>query len=448
MTSAAKAPGGLPLIGHLLPLVRDPLAFMSSLPAVGDVVEIRVGPARAVVVCDPELTRQVLADDATFDKGGPLIDRLREIIGDGLGVCPHSLHRRQRRLAQPAFHQARMPGYAGLMTGHITETLRSWSPGQILDVYAEMLDLTSAVLLSTMFSSSLPPGDRLHHDMTTITDGLYRRMLSPKPLNRLPTPGNRRYRRADARLHRVVGSVVADRRADGADHGDLLSALLEAGDDGTGLSDAEIIANTMMFLLTGTETTASSLAWAFHLVAAHPEIERSLHAEVDAVLAGRPATHADLPRLDLTGRVITETLRLYPPGWLLTRTATRDVLLGGRRIRGNTTVIYSPYVLHRRADLFSAPERFDPDRWLPGRPRPERHTLIPFSAGARKCVGDTFATTEATLTLASVASRWALRPVPGCPVTAARSAALYPRNLRMRADPRHPVSRPRQGDGS
>lgn len=454
MTTASGAvpvaPGRLPLLGHLLPLARDPLTFLSSLPACGDLVEVRIGPTRAIVVCDPDLTHRLLTDDRTFDKGGALIEKAREIVGDSLGTCPHGRHRRQRRLAQPAFHQARMPGYADIMTERITDATRSWRPGRILDVYAEMLGITSEILLATMFSSSLPARSdrgRLHRDFVTVIDGMYRRMLTPRPLNRLPTRRNRRYRQAVARLRRSVRTVLADRRADGTDHGDLLSALLAARDTGIGigigigttdqsLSDAEITDNTMMFLLAGTETTATTLAWALHLLTEHPETERALHAEVDAVLDGRPASHADLPHLELTGRVITETLRLYPPGWIFTRTVTADTRLGGHRLPANTTVVYSPYLLHRRADLFGDPDRFDPDRWLPDRPLPGRRTLIPFSSGSRKCIGDTFAVTEAVLALASIASRWTLHRVPGPPVTAARSAALYPRHLRMRVEAR------------
>ncbi|MFH7594113.1 cytochrome P450 [Streptomyces racemochromogenes] len=442
------APGRLPVLGHLIPMVRDPLAFLSSLPAAGDVVEIRLGPVRAVVVCDPGLTHQVLTDDRTFDKGGEFIERLKEVIGDGVGLCPHRLHRRQRRLMQPAFHPDRMARYADVMNEQITGLVRTWRPGQVLDVYAEMTDLTANVLVATMFSSPRPGRDGtdgLRRDTTVIVDSVYRRMLTPQPLLRLPTRANRRYRRADARLHRTVHALLAERRASGVEHGDLLSALLHAQDEGPGasaarsLSDPEIIANVLMFLLAGTETTASALAWALHLVAAHPRIEHDLHAEVDSVLDGRCARHTDLPRLDLAGRIVTESLRLYPPGWFLTRTAATATRLGGHRIPRGTTVVYSPYLLHRRPDLFEEPNRFDPDRWLPDRPPPDRHSLIPFGNGSRKCIGDTFATTEATLALAGIASRWTLRHLPGPPVAPARSASLYPGRLRMRAEARKPV---------
>ncbi|MER7763113.1 cytochrome P450 [Streptomyces sp. NPDC097619] len=445
--SLPRAPGRVPLLGHMIPLALDPLGFLAALPRRGDVVEIRLGPVRAVVVCDPALTHGVLTDDKTFDKGGELIERLREVIGDGLGLCPHDRHRRQRRLAQPAFHHERMPGYADRMAEHAADVTGAWRPGQDLDVYAEMTGLTTRVLLASMFSSALSgPAEHeaLRRDVTTVVDSVYRRLLTPRPLLRLPTPANRRYRRANARLHTVVESLLARRRAGPAEDGDLLAALTTAGEGFStapedGLSASEVVANAMMFLLAGVETTASALAWSLHLIAAHPEVERGLHAEVDAVLEGnRPPRYADLPHLDLTGRIVTEALRLYPPGWLLTRTVTADTLLGGHPIARGTTVVYSPYVLQRRADRFEDPDRFDPDRWLPDRPRTDRQAFIPFSSGSRKCIGDAFAVAETTLTVAAIASCWTLRPVPGPPVTPARSASLYPRNLRMRTEARRP----------
>ena len=161
------APGGWPLLGHVVPLLTAPLAFVNSLPSLGDLVQIRLGPMKAVVVCDPELTRQVLVHDQVFDKGGPMYERARELVGDGLGTCPHSRHRRQRRLTQPAFHHARLPAYARTMTEQINTVTGGWRDGQVLDVLAEMQALTTRVMLATMFSTSLtgrgPPAVHQRH---------------------------------------------------------------------------------------------------------------------------------------------------------------------------------------------------------------------------------------------------------------------------------------------
>ncbi|PZS40380.1 MAG: cytochrome P450 [Pseudonocardiales bacterium] len=440
--AAGTAPGAIPLLGHTLPLLRNPLRFLTSLPARGDLVRIRIGPVEAIVVCAPELIRQVLLNDRVFDKGGPFFDRGREVAGDGLINCPHSLHRRQRRLAQPAFHSTRLPGYAQVMTKHIAEVTGSWQDGQVLDVLPEMMTLTARIAVETMFSDALPAAllGTVLDDFNTVLAGIYKRVLMPPSLVKLLIFGNHRYDRARLRLRGIIGRVITDRRVSGADRGDLLSTLLSARDpaDNKGLSDIEIVDQVITFFMAGSETTASTLAWAVHLLARHPDVEHWLHAEVDAVLAGAPASFEDLPKLELTGRVVTETLRMYPPGWMFTRTTTTDTRLGGHPIPAGSILVYSPYLLHHRPDLYPDPDRFDPDRWTDGHTaQPPREALIPFGGGARKCIGDTFAVAEATLALATLATRWYLRLRPGRHIHPARFIVLRPRGLRMRATARN-----------
>ncbi|WP_172387761.1 cytochrome P450 [Streptomyces sp. MNP-20] len=433
------APHAWPLLGHLTKLVRDPFTLLESLPAHGELVRLRMGPLPLVVICDPELTRQALLDDRTFDKGGPFWDRGREAVGDGLGSCPHSAHRRLRRLAQPAFHPGRQPGYARIMTACIKEVVGSWSPGQILDIPSEMMRITSKVTVAALFSDSLPAAGLGHlvDDVKTIADGVFQRMILIPPLDRLPTRGNRAYLRANTRLRRACNSIIAARRAEDTDNGDLLSALVTASDPEDGrMSDTEISDTIVAVFLAGTETTASALAWALHLLASHPEIEQRMHLEVDSALRGASPTHADLPRLKLTERIVTEALRLYAPVWFVTRTVTRDTHLGGYPLPAGTSIAFSPYLIHHRPDLYTNPKAFNPDRWDPKRP-PSRHTLIPFATGARKCIGDTFAMTEATLALATITARWRLKHQPGHrQVRPALGGALRPRELRMQATPR------------
>ncbi|MFE0175870.1 cytochrome P450 [Streptomyces sp. NPDC059002] len=437
------APKALPLVGHLIPLLRNPLEFLNSLPPHGDLVRIQLGPVPLVMICDPELTRQALVDDRVFDKGGPIFDRVREVVGnDGLASCPYSAHRRLRRLAQPAFHPARFPGYAKAMSTCIEDATGSWRAGQVLDVPTEMMTITSRITAATLFSGALPPGELgpVLHDVKTFFDGFYQRMFMVPPLDRLPTPGNRAHVRARTRLRDAFDQIIARRRIEGVDHDDLLSALIAAHDpedDSRGMTDAEISDTVVTFFLAGTETTAALLAWALDLLARHPGIARRLHAEVDEVLGGARATHADLPRLELTHRVITETLRLRPPGWIFTRAVTADTRLGGHLLPAGSTVVYSPYLIHHRPDLYDEPETFDPDRWDPKRPQPPRHALLPFASGARKCIGDTFGMTEAVLALATITARWRLAHLPGQrQVRPALGLALRPRRLQMQVKPR------------
>ncbi|MGD9485901.1 cytochrome P450 [Streptomyces sp. TRM70308] len=353
---------------------------------------------------------------------------------------PHHLHRKQRRLTQPAFHPARLPGYAQVMAEQIASVTDSWRQDRPIDVLAAMQTVTAHSLVTTVLANTVHDSASLHtmlDDLGTVVRSFSLRTFLPPPLNRLPTAGHRRYRRAQTRLRKAIGSVVADRRAGATDHGDLLSALLAArdptahGSTHQSLSPTELTDQCASFFGAGTDTTAAALAWARYLVALHPDIEDRLHAEVDSVAGGRPPTFEDIPRLELTGRVITETLRLYPPIWMLSRVATCDTQLGGHPIPSGATVLYSPYLVHHRPDLYADPERFDPDRWEDGQAtlRPSRGRLVPFGAGSRKCIGDTFAMTEATLALATIAARWRLEPVPGLRVRFSPAAILAPQGL-------------------
>ncbi|MDX8141367.1 cytochrome P450 [Lentzea sp. BCCO 10_0061] len=436
------SPAALPLLGHALSLLRDPFGFLTTLPPHGDLVRIRLGPFSAVVVCDPDLTRQVTLDDRTYDKGGALVDRAREMVGDGLIVCPRSQHRRLRRLTQPAFHHSKVPGYANTTAAHVAAASGRWKDGEVLDVTAQMLAALLDSVVEMLFSDTLPREtvQELIEDFTVMVRGMFRRTVLPPALTRLRTSGNRRYERHIARLHRTVDTIIAQRRT-GPDHDDLLSVILstldteQPGEAPTaGLSDGEVRDQILSFLFAGSETTAATVAWALHLLAEHPEIERQVQAEVDAVLAGGPADFSHLPDLDLTGRVVSETVRLYPSAWFMTRHATTDTTLGGHAIPAGTTVAISPYLIHHRADLYPAPDAFDPGRWKTTDPTDRKNTAyIPFSAGPRMCIGDGLGPAQVTLAVATVVARWRLSSVPGGTVRPDTAATLRPRKLLMTA---------------
>ncbi|MEV8533125.1 cytochrome P450 [Streptomyces sp. NPDC051211] len=438
--SFGQAPRALPLLGHTLPLLRDPHSFLTSLPAFGDLVRIRIGPSIAIMICDPELTRQVLLDDRTFDKAGLVLDRVAEVLGDGMATCPHSRHRRQRRLAQPAFHPSRFPDYTQTMREQADLMVDTWRDGQVLDVLPAMVSLTACTTAEALFKGSLPPHAQRQviDDIITLPKGIYRRAISPHTLNRVPTPGNRRYRRARTRLRQTVDGIVIARQAEGTDHGDLLSALLATrnfgavdGHDDLALTDAEISDQAITFFLGGVETAASALAWSLHLLGQHPAVTSRLQAEIDAVIAGESVSYEHLAELTYTRQILTETLRLRPPIWISTRVTSVDTNLGGHPIPAGTTIIYSPYLIHHRNDLYDNPEHFDPDRWDETRMTPQRSALVPFSGGPRKCIGDNFAIAEAIIALATIYARWQLRPIPNNRVRPAFNITLTPHHLRM-----------------
>ncbi|MFD8320724.1 cytochrome P450 [Kitasatospora purpeofusca] len=435
------APKARPLVGHAVRLLRDPLAFLTGLPEYGDLVRVRIGPFTMHVVCGAELTHQVLLDDKTFDKGGPIFARVREVTGNGLASCLHDDHRKQRRLVQPAFRPERVVDYTHTMTAIADAATGAWQEGQVLDVPAEMMRITTATLAATAFSDAFHRSvhDQLITDIGTVVGGLYKRVFMPAPLDRIPTRGNRAYGTASARIRTVLEQAVSDRRTSPTAEDNLLSRLLAARDSesgGAGMSDREIVDSLVTFFIAGVETTAHALAWALYLLTQNPEVERRLHSEVDAVLSGGPATHADLGRLGFAGHVITETLRFCGPIWLLTRTVTKDTRLGDYELRAGSTVLYSPYIVHHRKEHFEDPFSFDPDRWDASRARSPRGAVIPFGAGARKCIGDNYAMAQAVLTLATVARRWRLRPLSSNDTRPALALTLRPRELLMRATSR------------
>ncbi|WP_082319764.1 cytochrome P450 [Streptomyces afghaniensis] len=455
--TVGTAPGIFPFIGHGVDLVRRPLAFLNSLSQHGDLVEIRLGPQRAWMACHPDLVHQVLRDPRTFDKGGPLYDRLRMLLGDGVGTCRHEDHRRQRRMLQPEFRKARVTDQVRLMGEEVESVCRAWRAGQVVDVSAAMMDLSTRVVSRVLFSDSLDTDTaaEMRRCLATVFRGMFVRTVMPvDALFRVPTPANRRYRHASDRLRAIVDAAIARRRRGTPhdDRDDLLGTLLTAtrADGGTAITDQEVHGQVLTLMFAGVESTALCLSSAFELLGRHPEEERRLHSEVDAVLAsGRPPGPDGLPRLLHTRCVLTETLRHRPPGWLFTRLTTQETELAGHRLPQGATVMFSPYLLHHDPALFPDPHRFLPDRWLPEEAvAVPPGAMIPFGAGSRKCIGETLALTEATVAVAFIARHWRLRHLPGRTERLRPAASLGPRELVMVSEPRsrQPESTPPRAD--
>ncbi|MBB5110005.1 cytochrome P450 [Streptomyces spectabilis] len=440
----ASAPGALPFLGHSLRLAKKPLEFLRSLPAYGDLVEIRLGPRTAYIPCTPELTHQVLIDNDTFDKVGPGMGKVYGALGrEGVGTCPYRAHRRQRGLLQPAFNRTHLAHYSKAMTSEIAGAMESWRDGQVIDVPGQMHALTTRVTARALFASSAKASDaaELQGLVEVLLLGMVQRLVLPLPfLDKIPTPANRRFVRAQRRLREITSQSLADYRDAGIRDGDLLSVLFTARDsDGQPLSGTEVHDNVVTFLLAGTETAATALSWAWHLLGEHPAVRDELHAEVDSVLAGRPARYEDLPQLKVVSRIITESLRIRPPAWLLSRMTTAEIELAGRRIPAGSPILCSVYLMHHLPDVFQDPDRFDPDRWLDhGAASLPRGAHTPFGVGTRKCIGDMFAMNETVMALASVATRWQLDPVPGVTVRPIPRFVLAPHPLPMRLQQRRP----------
>ncbi|WP_052489403.1 cytochrome P450 [Streptomyces sp. 150FB] len=419
--SVAQAPGGLPLLGHLLPMRRRPLEFLTSLQYEGDLVRLNMKGQPLYMACHPELIDQMLKDPRTFDRGGPFYEKTQLLMGNSLGNCPYADHRRQRRLVQPSFRRERIASYPAVIREETEAETATWHPGGTIDANARMHAITARIGARVLLSTDMARDhvDQIVRCLPIVLKGIYRRMVAPIDLvHRIPSPERRGFESALEELRVLIDTVIRDYREAGVDHGDLLSGLLAARyEDGDRLADQEIHDQVMNFLTASTETTATALAWALQLLGRHPEYERRLQEEADAFMAlDGPAGHGpgDLP---YTGRVVTEVLRLYPPGWFVTRVVSTDTELGGQSLPAGTVVFYSSYALHHHRDLFPDPERFDPDRWTPERVKEvPKGAMIPFGSGSRKCIGDDYAMAETSIALATIASRWQLRPTSVTPV--------------------------------
>lgn len=394
----------------------------------------------------------MLKEPHTFDKGGTQYDRLGALMGNGIVTCPQREHRRQRTLLQPGFHPSRIAAYTALMAEEAEALCREWRAGEKIDVTRAMMTLTTRVTSRVLFSGSLDAERAavVRECLTVVVRGLFVRTVVPvDAVFRIPTPANRRYRSALRRLHELIDTIVTERRA-APPREDLLGTLLAAragqgdstrdrnGEVCAGITDQEIHDQVLTLLLTGVETTAMCLASAFGLLAVSPEAERALHREVNAVLPdGHAPGHEELARLEYTRCVVTETLRVRPPGWLFTRITTRETELGGHRLPRGAMVLYSPYLLHHDPVSFTEPDRFLPERWLPQRQSAmPQGAMLPFAAGNRKCIGDRLAVAEAMVVIATVAAHWRLRPVSGQENRPRPAVTLGPRSLTMLCEPR------------
>ncbi len=448
MAHAPLPPGpkGHPLWGNLSDFRRDRLGFLTRAARDwGDVVPLRFGPRRLLLVSDPALIESVLvANSRHFVKGAGL-RRNRHVFGNGLLVSDGDFWRRQRRLAQPAFHRQRIAAYADTMVAYTERLLAGWRDGETRDLHQEMMGLTLEIVAKTLFDADVTGdvravGDALDLLMTSFTARMNLTLLLPESL---PTPTNRRLREAVARLDAIVFGIIERRRAGGEDHGDLLSMLLQARDeDGGRMTDRQLRDEALTLFAAGHETTALALTWTFYLLAQHPAAEAKLAAELDAVLGGRAPTLEDRPNLPYTEQVVTEAMRLYPPAWTIGREAVADCPLGPYQLPKGDAVLMSQWVVHRDPRWFDRPDEFDPDRWADGlAKRLPRFAYFPFGGGPRVCIGNTFAQMEATLLLATIARRYRLALVPGRPIVPAPSITLRPKHgLRVTLHERAPRS--------
>ncbi len=424
-------------------LRRDFLGFLSRVTADhGDAVGFHLGKQGFVVLNHPDLIRDVLITHQRSFAKGRALEEARRVLGNGLLTSEGDFHLRQRRLAQPAFHRDRVAGYGDVMVHYASSMRDRWTDGQQVDMHAEMMRLTLAVVGKTLFDADVEgDAEQVGQALEDVLKAFSFTMLPFGAwLEKLPLPASRRFVQARETLDAMIYRMIAERRASGRDHGDLLSMLMQATDtegDGEGMSDVQLRDEALTIFLAGHETTANALTWTWYLLSQHADVVERLHAEIDAL--GRAPTFADLGQLTYTRRVIAESMRLYPPAYAIGRRAIEPYTFGEYTVPARTIVLVSPFLQHRDARWFPDPERFDPDRWTPEamQARP-KFSYFPFGAGTRICIGEQFAWSEAILMLATLAQRWSAVLVPGHPIALQPRITLRPKHgvrmtLRSRA---------------
>ncbi|HEX8337642.1 MAG TPA: cytochrome P450 [Pyrinomonadaceae bacterium] len=430
-----RGPRGGRLLGNMREFNSDSLGFIErSAREFGDVVPTRFLHVPALFLFHPDHVEQVLATGSkNFIKAATLRSPFfQRLVGRGLVTSEGDFWRRQRRLAQPAFHHDRVEAYAGTMVAATSRMLADWRDGRTLDAHEEMALLTQSVVAQTLFSADVSGEARgIGHALSEIV----RPFASQATLkwildNRLPTPAHLRFNRNVRNIDRFVYRLIEERRASREDTGDLLSMLLAAQDeDGSSMTDRQLRDELMTIFLAGHETTALALTWAWYLLAQNPEAEARLAEELQEVLGGREPTVADLPRLRYADWVLKEAMRLYPPAWAVGRECVRECEVGGHRVGVGTQVLGFQWVIQRDPRWFADPLAFRPERWgEESISRLPRYAYFPFGGGPRLCIGNYFAAMEAVLILSTVARRFRLRLPRGHEVEVFPALSLRPKH--------------------
>ncbi|MEP6924181.1 MAG: cytochrome P450 [Pyrinomonadaceae bacterium] len=406
--------------GHVMSFRRRPIDFLTRMAKLGDISYFKIGSQDAFFINHPDLVRDVfVVNHHKFHKGIGL-QKMKLLLGDGLLTSENELHLRQRRLVQPAFHRQRIAGYAASMIEFGERAANSWDSGATYDVSDEMMRLTLYIVSKTLFNADVESETEEISESVNKMLAAFNLMLMPffGLLQKLPIPQITRYRLAQERINEIIYRIINERRQSGEDAGDLLSILLLAQDEetGIGMSDKQVRDEVLTLFLAGHETTANALTWTWYLLSQNPEAESKFHEEIDRVLENkRLPGFEDYAALKYTEAVFAESMRLFPPAWVVGRTAVENHELAGYKFGKDALVFASPYTMHRNERFYDDAEKFKPERWLHKdriKEASQNFTYFPFGGGVRRCVGEQFAWTEGVLLLATIARKWQLKLVP------------------------------------
>jgi len=402
------------ITGAMRDYQKDPLAFAANCAQQGSMIPMRLFFYHCIFISDPALIEEVLVTQhpnciKPFFLHWPF---MRQLIGNGLLTSEGEFWRRQRRLAQPAFHRERIHEYALTMRDYTAQKIASWQAGQMIDLHEEMMQLTLEIVAKTLFDGEVSDTAKKVGELLAIILKPFEAQATIKWFlhNYLPTPVNRRFHRAKQRLDEIIFKIINEHRTQPSNN-DLLTMLLEARDeDGSQMTTKQLRDEVITLFIAGHETTALALTWTFYLLAQNPEVESRLTDELKNVLGGRAPTITDLPALKYAEKIMKEAIRLYPPVFAFGRETVTAFEIAGQRIPVKSQILIFPYVVHRDPRYFPDPEKFKPERWTEEFIRQlPRFAYLPFGGGPRVCIGISFAMTEALIILATIAQQYRLK---------------------------------------
>ena len=448
----APGPRGHPVLGNTLGFKNDILnTLLDGWRGYGDIVRFRgVGPLFPVYLfVHPDYVMRALKDAPEIYPKTPLInDKWRMVVGEGLICSTGEFWKRQRRIAQPAFDPKRLLTFDGLIAEETKVMLDEWegqaARGEKLDMAREMTHLALANLGGAMFTTDWRREAAVMAGAVEKAIGHAYHQIEAviSPPEWAPIPANKRFKESRAVLHGIMERIIESRRGlpDDEHPQDLLGGLMTTADPDTGekMNDLQVRNELMTFMFGGHETVAAGMAWTWYLLSKHPEVRRNVRAEVDEVLGGRTPTKDDIWDLKYLGRVINESLRLYPPVSLISRTPIQDDVVDGYRVPKGSMCLISSFISHRHPDFWENPEGFDPDRWLPERSEGRsKNAWFPFSGGPRQCIGGYFGLIEMHIVISMALQRFNVELVPGWPVVPNAGLTLgFAKGLRMTVHPR------------
>ncbi len=421
----------------------EPIPLFEHLHKVfGKIAYYRFLGTTIVFINEPEGINEILVNQASSFVRERTLKRMKILLGEGLITSDDPIHRRQRRIAAPAFHRQRIVGYAEQIVANATASAQRWSAGQEIDIADEMMQLSLHIVARTLFDSEVTADVLSVRDEVNTIMGLYNFLVAFPKLESVlhwPIPGVIKFRRSRARLDELVATMIASRRSLTREQleqrGDLLSMLVAARDEGdgsyeatTGMTDTQVRDEVLTIFLAGYETVANALTWTWYLLSQNPEAAAKMYAEVEEVLGDGTATMESFAQLKYTEMVFAESMRLYPPAWAMGRQSTKPVEIGPYRFPPDTHFFFSQYIMHRSPEFWDEPLAFRPGRHTAeARATRPRFVYFPFGGGGRQCIGEGFAWMEGVLSLATIAQHWRLQFVPKHPVIAQARITLRPK---------------------